>query len=128
MFYALLANLVLLAHLAFIFFAVLGGLLALKWPRVWMLHAPALLWAFLVEFLLLECPLTSMENGFRAAAGQTGYETGFIDHFISYLIYPGLPPETHFALGAALALINAGIYIYLLRTRSLTVTGRTYEA
>lgn len=90
-----------------------------------MLHAPALLWAFLVEFLVLDCPLTSMENGFRIAAGQNGYETGFIDHFISSLIYPGLPP---IAMGAALALLNAGIYIYLLKTRSLAITGRTYEA
>ncbi|QQS42141.1 MAG: DUF2784 domain-containing protein [Acidobacteriota bacterium] len=119
MFYALLANLFLLAHLAFIFFAVLGGLFALKWPRAWMLHAPALSWACLVEFLLLDCPLTSMENDFREAAGQTGYETGFIDHFISYLIYPGLPPEFHIFLGIVLGAFNIAVYGYLIKSGSI---------
>ncbi|MCO6510083.1 MAG: DUF2784 domain-containing protein [Aridibacter famidurans] len=121
MFYALLANLVLLAHLAFIFFAVLGGLFALKWPRAWMLHAPALVWAFLVEFLMLGCPLTWMENSYRAAAGQTGYETGFMDHFISSLIYPGLPPEFHIVLGVVLGAFNIVVYGYLIKSGSIAL-------
>ena len=38
---SLLADLVVGLHLAFVLFVVLGGLLALRWPRVAWLHLPA---------------------------------------------------------------------------------------
>lgn len=127
MFYASLANLVLIVHLAFIVFAIFGGLLSLKWPRAWMLHVLALVWSFLVEFLMLACPLTRLENYFRTMAGQAGYETGLIDYLLSRIIYPGLPPESHIVLGVLLAIINIAIYAYLLRNGSLALTNKPYE-
>lgn len=115
MIYGLLAQFVLLVHVVYIVFAVFGGLVSLRWKRGWLVHIPALFWAFGVEFLALDCPLTSLENRFRIAAGQSGYETGFIDHFLTAMIYPGLPPWVHLAMGACLAAINIGIYVYLFR-------------
>jgi hypothetical protein len=119
MLFRIAADLVLVTHLAFIAYVTLGGLLNLRWPRLWVLHLPALAWAILVEFLAFDCPLTTLENRFRAAAGERGYERGFVDHFISNLIYPDLPSFVHIGLGAALFLVNVLIYFYLFRKRSL---------
>lgn len=119
MFYGLFADLVLVLHLAFVVFTIAGGLLNLRWPRAWMLHLPGLFWGFLVEFLAFACPLTTLENHLRAAAGQEGYAAGFIDHYISQILYPGLPAETHILLGFILAGLNIAVYAYLLRSKTL---------
>lgn len=42
--YRIAADAVLLLHLAFILFVVLGGVLVLKWPRLALLHLPAVAW------------------------------------------------------------------------------------
>jgi len=118
--YRLAADAVLVLHLAFIVFVTLGGLLNLRWKRFWLLHLPALIWGFVVEFLAVVCPLTTIENYFRVAAGEHGYERGFIDYFISSLIYPGLSPSIHILLGIVLALLNLVIYFYLFKTRSIS--------
>lgn len=49
MIFRLLADLVLALHAAFVLFAVAGGLLVLRRPRVAWLHVPAAAWAALVE-------------------------------------------------------------------------------
>ena len=115
MVHSLLAQLVLVLHFAYIVFAVFGGLWGLRWKRAWMIHGPALVWALAVELLVIDCPLTALENRFRTAAGQTGYETGFLDHFLTSLIYPGLPEYIHLAMGIALGAFNVFIYLYLVR-------------
>ena len=63
------ADAVVLAHLAFIAFALGGGLLVWRWPRLAWLHGPALIWAVAVQWLGLICPLTPLENVMRRAAG-----------------------------------------------------------
>ena len=45
----MLADIVLVGHLAFVVFAVLGGFLVFRWRRVVWLHVPAVAWAVLVE-------------------------------------------------------------------------------
>jgi hypothetical protein len=50
MFYRLSADLVLIVHLAFILFVILGGLLVLRRPRLVWLHLPAVVWGTLIEF------------------------------------------------------------------------------
>ncbi|MDB5771326.1 MAG: putative rane protein, partial [Burkholderia sp.] len=50
MIYRVLADAVLLAHLAFALYAVLGGILVLRYPRTVRLHLPVLLWAIIVEW------------------------------------------------------------------------------
>ena len=108
---ALAADAVLLLHLLFIVFAVLGGLLVLRWPRLAYLHVPALLWGVTVEWMGWICPLTPLENALRMAAGEQGYSGGFIEHYIWPLIYPaGLTRGTQIVLGFALLAINAVIY------------------
>lgn len=111
---ALLADLVLLLHLAFVVFAVAGGLVALRWPRVAWLHLPALAWAVWIEASGGICPLTPLENALRRAAGGDGYSGGFVEQVVVPVIYPpGLTREIQLGLGAGLLALNALVYARL---------------
>ncbi|WP_448679815.1 DUF2784 domain-containing protein [Pseudomonas nicosulfuronedens] len=116
MLYRLAADAVVLLHLGFILFVLLGGLLALRWPRLAWLHVPAAAWGMAVEFLHLYCPLTPLENHFRALAGDNGYRGGFIEHYLIPLIYPvGLTEATQVVLGLVVVAVNLPPYLLLLR-------------
>lgn len=115
MHYALLADLILLLHLGFILFVVLGGLLV--WRRAWVawLHLPAAAWGVLVELMGWICPLTPLENRLRRLAGQSGYDGDFIAAYLLPLIYPhGLTREIQIGLGLAVLLVNLLLYARLL--------------
>lgn len=106
-----LADAVVLLHLSFILFAVGGAALLFIWPKLVWLHLPCLAWGIWIEFSGGICPLTPLENHYRALAGQEGYGGGFIDHYIMPVIYPeGLTSETQFLLGGGLIAINLGVY------------------
>lgn len=118
MIHSLLADLVVLAHLAFILFCALGGLLALRWPRAAWLHLPALAWGVGIELSGSVCPLTPLENALRASAGEAGYAGGFIEHHLLPVIYPpGLTREAQLWLATALALANGALYLAVWRRR-----------
>jgi hypothetical protein len=106
-----LADAVLLLHLGFVLFVILGGLLVLRWPRVAWLHFPAATWGVLVEYTGWICPLTPLENSFRTLGGQTTYSGSFIQHYIQPVLYPaGLTRATQVALGSALLILNLAAY------------------
>jgi Protein of Unknown function (DUF2784) len=112
------ADAVVLFHLGFILFVVLGGLLALRWRKVVWVHVPAAVWGAFIEFSGWICPLTPLENWLRAAAGSPGFSGGFIDHYVMPVVYPaGLTRGLQVVLGAAVAAVNAGVYGVLLVRR-----------
>ncbi|HSG22384.1 MAG TPA: DUF2784 domain-containing protein [Azonexus sp.] len=111
MLYPLLADAVLLFHLAFILFVVFGALLLRRFPRLIWLHLPAVIWAGLIELIGLVCPLTPLENHLRRLGGETGYSGGFIEHYLLPIIYPpGLTREMQVGLGIAVLVINVVAY------------------
>jgi len=113
--YRALADLVLVVHLTFVLFVVLGGLLVLRWPRAAWLHIPAAIWGVMIEYTGWICPLTPLENSFRARGGEMGYSGGFIEHYIQPLLYPaGLTRGTQIVLGSFVLLLNLGAYGILL--------------
>lgn len=113
-----LADAILVLHLAFVVFVVLGGLLVLRWPRLAWLHVPVALYGATIEFLGFICPLTPLENSLRRAGGEAGYEGGFIEHYITAALYPeGLTREIQLILGVGVVVLNAGIYALLVRRR-----------
>ena len=114
--YALLADLVLIAHFGFILLVVFGGLLAFRWHRAIFLHLPALAWGAWIELRGGICPLTPLENDLRRAAGGSGYQDSFIEHYIVPIIYPsGLTPGIQAGLGVALVLGNLMLYGIVVR-------------
>ncbi|MBL8424926.1 MAG: DUF2784 domain-containing protein, partial [Candidatus Accumulibacter phosphatis] len=78
----LLADGIVVLHCLFIAFVVLGGVLALRWPRLAWVHLPAACWGAAIELSGWICPLTPLENRFRQAAGEAGYAGSFIDHYL----------------------------------------------
>jgi hypothetical protein len=117
--YGALADAVLILHLCFILFVVLGGLLALRWPWVAWLHLPAAVWGALVEVAGWICPLTPLEVAFRRAAGEAAYETTFVERYLVPLVYPSaLTREMQIALGVFVVAVNVAVYGAVWRRRA----------
>jgi Protein of Unknown function (DUF2784) len=114
--YRLLADGVLVVHLVFIAFVVLGGLLVRRWRRVAWVHLPCVVYGAAIELWGWICPLTPLENRLRALGGERGYEGGFIEHYLLPLVYPEpLTARMQAALGIAVAAGNVVIYAWALR-------------
>jgi hypothetical protein len=113
------ADLLVVIHGAFVLFVVCGGFLAWRWPGLAWVHAPAAVWGALIEFAGWVCPLTPLENRFRALAGQSGYPGGFIEHHLIPVIYPSaLSAGMQVVLGSFVILVNALAYGVLIRKRT----------
>ncbi len=97
-------------HLVFIVFVLLGGLLVL-WRRwVLYLHVPAALWGILIEFLDWRCPLTPLEQYFRQF-NELPYQGTFVDHYILPIVYPaGLTHDLQIFFGVSVLAVNILIY------------------
>ena len=116
MFYRALADLVLVSHLAFIVFAVVGGLLALRWRWMPVVHLPAVCWGVYIQMSGGVCPLTPLENSLRQAAGSSGYSGSFIEHYIVPIVYPSvLSPALQLVLAGLLVLANVCVYVVVWR-------------
>ncbi|HET9670243.1 MAG TPA: DUF2784 domain-containing protein [Casimicrobiaceae bacterium] len=114
------ADAVLLAHLAFIVFVLIGGILVWRIPSLAWLHAPAIAWAVFVESAGRICPLTPLENRLRLASGEAGYGGDFVSHYLLRLIYPeGLTRAVQIALVLVVVAVNVAVYSrWLLRKRT----------
>jgi len=117
--FQLLANATVLLHLAFIAFIVFGGLLALFWPRMAWVHLPLALWGVVVQWMSWVCPLTPLENWFRARGGGATYPDGFVEHYVLPVLYPiGASPRLHWVLGLVVLVANAAIYATVFHRRA----------
>ncbi len=120
MLYRIAADGILALHLAFVLFALLGGLLVLRSPGLAWLHLPAVAWAAFVEITGRLCPLTPLEVALRQAAGDAGYAGDFLEHYLVAVIYPeGLTHNVQIILGATVLVVNVAIYAAVLRRSRL---------
>ena len=128
MIHLLLADAVVLAHLGFVLFVLLGGLLALRWRRAAWIHLPAALWGIGIEFGGWICPLTPLENWLRSRGGAPVYEGGFVERAILPILYPAaLGRGTQLALGAFALAANIVVYGVLLMRRRTGGPGRRHR-
>lgn len=98
---AALADAVLALHVAIAAFVVLmtlavpiGGALGWRWVRrrsLRWLHVALVLVIAAQAWLGRLCPLTTWEQALRAHAGQATYETSFIGHWLSRVLFFELP-------------------------------------
>ena len=119
MIYRLLADVVFLAHLAFVLFVVLGGIAVWLRPKLAWLHVPAVAWGALIEFAGWICPLTPWEQSLRQLAGERGYSGGFVEYYLFPVLYPeGLTRDVQIALGLIVLTVNVIAYSLIVRRRA----------
>jgi uncharacterized protein DUF2784 len=113
-----LATAIVVIHVAFVIFVVIGGVLALRWSKVAWAHLPAVAWAVYVEWAGTICPLTPLENSLRAAAGIEAYAGDFVAEYVLPVLYPdGLTRTGQAVIGAVVLAINVAVYGTLFRRR-----------
>jgi hypothetical protein len=98
---ALLADALLFLHVLVVLFVVgglvlvlVGGPLRWRWVRhrgFRLLHLAAVAFIVIQTWLGQLCPLTIWEQDLRLLAGQAGYGGGFIEHWLSRLLYFDAP-------------------------------------
>ena len=114
--YRLLADTVLVTHLAFVVFVVGGlvcifvGNIARVWPWVNSVgfrsaHLGAIGVVVAQAWLGQTCPLTLLESWLRVQSGAAGYGASFIEHWVLWLIYFQAPSWVFTALYTAFALL-----------------------
>jgi hypothetical protein len=127
--YNTLADLVLVIHVFFILFVLLGGFLVLWKSSLAWCHVPAVFWAACIEFFGWICPLTPLENILRQKGDIAGYDTGFIEHYIIPILYPSaLTRQMQIYLGIIVLCINIGIYLAVWRRMLKTGNDREKES
>ncbi len=108
----MLADALVLFHLAFIVFVIFGGFLARRWHGVIWLHIPCAAWGAFIEFAGLICPLTPLENNLRISAGSSGYSGGFIENYIIPVVYPSeLTRDIQILFGLGVIAMNFWAYV-----------------
>lgn len=118
MLYRLLADGLVVLHLAFVVFVILGGFLVIRRPRWARVHLPVAAWGALIEFTGWICPLTPLEVRLRVMGGEAGYSGGFVDHYLLPVLYPsGLTRNHQVVLGTLVVILNLGTYAWAWRRR-----------
>jgi len=118
MIWSAIADALVVVHFAFTAFVIFGGFLTWRWPRIALLHLPALVWGCWIEISHSICPLTPLENHWRRLAGEAGYREGFLAHYLVRVLYPpGLTWDVQYELAALLVAVNAVAYVELIRRR-----------
>lgn len=119
MIYIILADIVVLLHLLFVLFVIFGGILAF-YRRNWLkFHLPALIWGVLIETFYFICPLTYLENWLRQTGGESGFSGGFLDYYLSMLLYIDISDSTRSLMAFILIAFNLLIYWLILKPRRI---------
>ena len=109
MLYSGLADSIVLLHLAFIAFALMGGMLVSRWPSLAWFHLPSVAWIALNQCLGWNCPLTLVERWFRQKAGTGEYAGDFVLHHLAPLLgSDGARAEP--LGGVIIVLLNGALY------------------
>jgi hypothetical protein len=118
MIWSAIADALVVVHFAFTAFVIFGGFLTWRWPRLALVHLPALAWGCWIEVSHSVCPLTPLENHWRHLAGEAGYGEGFLAHYLVRVLYPpGLTWHVQYELAALLIALNVVAYVGLVRRR-----------
>ena len=120
MIYRLIGEGAMVLHMAFLIYVALGGFLAWRWPRMIWPHLACALYGLGITVIGWDCPLTHVENWGREQAGQAGLpDAGFIEHYLTGVIYPAEHLLTAQLLVALSVAVSWGglLFLYLRRKR-----------
>ena len=119
MWYAIAADLMVVAHILYVAYIVVGLCLIVaglrrdwRWIRNPWFRSTHLLAILIVVYELIvkaNCPLTTWEMQFRASAGQAVNQSTFMDRLLSFILFANAPvwfiDSLYFAFGLAIALL-----------------------
>ena len=129
--YTIAADIVVVAHMAYVLFVVLGLVAILvgyvarwdwvrnKWFRL--IHLSTIGIVVFESLMNITCPLTTLENSLRQAGGQPVSETSFIGRFAHDLIFFELPPSFFTAIYCTFgALVVGTLFLVPIRKKHST--------
>jgi hypothetical protein len=126
--FQVLADATMMLHFAFLAYVVAGGFAAWRWPKTIWPHLFAAGWGLSTVVLGLPCPLTWLEDAARRRAGGGGLGSGFIDTYLTGIVYPqryaGL---LQLLAAAAVAVSWAGALLRHRRQRYGVAVGRRHR-
>ena len=119
--YDWLVTVIVTVHFAYLVYVVLGGFLAWRWPKAFFVHLLAGIWGVAIVFEWVDCPLTWAEQWARQRAGEAPSDVGFIERFVTGVIYPE-QYETQVQIAVAVVVLFswAGALILWRRRRRAT--------
>ena len=121
----MLADLVVVVHLAYLGYVVLGGFLGLRDVRWLLPHLVSVVWGVLGTMTPLPCPLTELEKRLDTAAGASTYDGPFITHYLAGTLYPADAQPLVWQLAAAMV---AASYVVVLVRHHRTRLGHAGRA
>jgi hypothetical protein len=123
--YQWLVNVILTAHFVYLAYVVLGGFLAWRWTKMIVPHLIAAVWGVLIVFNLVACPLTIAEVWARRLAGDDPVSGGFINRYVTNVIYPGrYLVEVRVAVALVVLISYVGVYLCWRARRQRLDTAR----
>lgn len=135
--YLLAADAILIMHVLFVAFVVIGLLLILLgkirgwfWIRnPWFrsAHVAAISVVTLQSWFGVLCPLTILENELRSHAGETVYTGSFISHFLEAIIYYRAPMWVFVVCYTMFGAIVVASWIWV-RPRPFTRTPKDHKS
>ncbi len=107
----LLADALVVVHVLFVAFVMVGGFLLARWPKLGWLHLPAAAWGAYIEFTGGICPLTPLENDLRVLGGGNYYRGDFVERYLLPFLYPeDLTLPVQLVLGGVVVGVNLAAY------------------
>jgi Na+/proline symporter len=124
--YRVLAETTMVVHFAVLVFLVVGGFLAWRWrPVIWP-HLAIATWGLTSTVFVWACPLTMLQDWARRRGGEAGLRTGFIDTYLTGVIYPErYTTQIQVSIGVVVALSWVGVVLVRRRRRLVTVPAGT---
>lgn len=120
-FYQILADLIVIFHLLFIFFVILGGFFTFRKRWLIIIHLCAVLWGIFAEVSRgIICPLTQFENYFAFKAGLQTYHEDFVTRYLIPIIYQeSLTTKVQYVLVIIVVCINVIAYLIMGKRNTL---------
>ena len=112
MWWDLLADAIVVVHLAYLLFIPVGGFLAWRWRSVIPIHLAAILVGLVSITVHFDCPLTTWEQSARRHAGQHPYTVGFVEHYLTGRAYPhGYAWAVQLVFGLCIVVSYLGLFV-----------------
>jgi hypothetical protein len=116
-----LADVTVVVHFTALLYIGLGGFLAWRWPRTIFVHVFFAVWGVAINTLPIVCPLTALEDYFRAGQGLGPLPGGFNEYYIyGDLIPRALLPVVAGVAIAALVVSYVGVWVRWRRNQLTT--------